>query len=237
MELDVGGGQARRGCGRTRTTSATVDVSGPRAAQQPLRQGLGLVGAVERRRSSETSQSIVDERVVLEVAADARAGRGAARRRPRAARRPAPMPDSSSSCGEPIAPAQRITSRSRRRTCLARRACRGSARRPRGRRRARGRATVAPVTHLEVRALHRRAQEGVGGAPAAAVLLGDLEHRDAVLLGPVVVVDARDAGGRAGVEQPRGRAGAASAARRRAAGRPTPWNSDAPRSLSSERRK
>jgi len=56
--------------------------------------------------------------------------------------------------------------------------------------------------HLEVRPFHRRAQEGVGGAPAAAVALVDLEHRHAVLLGTVVVVASSDARRLARGDQP-----------------------------------
>ena len=59
----------------------------------------------------------------------------------------------------------------------------------------------APVTTSRFGRFERRAQEGVGGAPAAAVALGDLEHRRAVLLGPVVVV--RSAGCRS-PRSPRG---------------------------------
>ncbi len=50
---------------------------------------------------------------------------------------------------------------------------------------------------VEVVAAERRAQVGVGGAPAAAAPLGHLGERGAVLLGPVVVGDAGDPGRRA----------------------------------------
>ena len=88
---------------------------------------------------------------------------------------------------------------------------------------------------LEVRALERRAQERVGGAPAAPVALRDLEHRRAVLLGPVVVGDHGDAGRGAGVEQaPVERPRRCSVTR---SSPPARWNSESPRELSSERRK
>ena len=61
--------------------------------------------------------------------------------------------------------------------------------------------TVDAVRTSRLGRVERRAQVGVGGAEAPAVLLRDLEHRDAVLLGAVVVGDARDAGGLAGGEQ------------------------------------
>ena len=57
--------------------------------------------------------------------------------------------------------------------------------------------------HLEVGALQRRAQERVRGAHAGAVSLRHLEHRDAVLLGAVVVGDAGDPRRRAGLKQKR----------------------------------
>jgi hypothetical protein len=56
--------------------------------------------------------------------------------------------------------------------------------------------------HLQVRALGRRAQEGVGRAEALAVSLCHLEHRRAVLLRPVVVDDPRDSRGGARLQQP-----------------------------------
>ena len=112
----------------------------------------------------------------------------------------APMPDSSSSWGELIAPADSSTSRSRAHELLAAAA------------RAQAHAD-GPVAleldaehrdlraHLEVGARERGAQEGIGCAEAPAVALGDLEHRRAVLLGTVAVLDGRDAGGLAGGQQ------------------------------------
>ena len=128
-----------------------------------------------------------------QLVADLHAGR-------RAAPRGAPMPDSSSSCGEPIAPADSSTSRS----------ARTSSTPPRPLRRrtptARSPSSSTPSTVTFVRTsrfgrVERRAQVGVGGAEARAVLLRHLEHRRAVLLGAVVVGDARDAGRLAGGEQ------------------------------------
>ena len=95
---------------------------------------------------------------------------------------------------------------------------------------------VRAGAHLEVRPLQRGPQERVGRAPAPAVLLVDLEHRHAVLLGPVVVVRC------AGCRRPRWRRAARwSTGARRAllattrSAPPAPWNSDAPRQLSSDR--
>ena len=77
VELDVG---ARAGPARVRVkahTSATVELSLPAAAQQPLGERLRLVGAVERVLVGDFPDDR-HERVVLEVAPDARAARGAA---------------------------------------------------------------------------------------------------------------------------------------------------------------
>ena len=170
----------------------------PRPAQQPLGEVLRLVGAVERRALGDLPEQ-GHERVVLEVVADA----GQLVRGPRSptSRRSSggPMPESSRSCGEPIAPAARITSRS----------ARAPSRRPRGPVADADRASALELEagdlragdHLEVRPRQRRAQEPVGGAPPAPASLGDLEHRRAVLLGPVVVGDHGDARGGARVEQ------------------------------------
>src|SRR4051812_6500787 len=60
---------------------------------------------------------------------------------------------------------------------------------------------VRARAHLEVRAVPRGAQVRVGGRPAAAVALGDLHERRAVLLGAVVVGDARDADALGGLQE------------------------------------
>ena len=92
-----------------------------------------------------------------------------------------PMPESISSCGEPIAPAERMTSRGPWRPPSPR-SCRRAGRRARDRPRSRARATVARGAGREVRPSGGGTEERVGGAPAAAVLLvRGLD--DAVLLG------------------------------------------------------
>ena len=114
-----------------------------------------------------------------------------------------PIPDSISSCGLPIAPAESTTSRFARATRS----------RPRESRQrtpeARPSVQVDPERlglrrHGQVRALRRRAQVGVGGAPATAVALADRGLRDAVLLLGVDVGVARDPGALGRLEEARG---------------------------------
>ena len=128
------------------------------------------------------------ERLVLQVRARRPAARGATCTPPRELSA-GPMPESSSSCGERSRPQQQHLALGAPTHLLAARPC-GTAR---------SRAacsstpsTTTPVRDLQVAALQRRAQERVGRAEAPAALLGDLEHRRAVLLGAVVVVDQRD---------------------------------------------
>ena len=102
VELDVGRRQARP---RAREGADLGDRRAElaAAAQQPLRQRLRLVGPVERVLVGDLPDDR-HERVVLEVAPDA--GQLVARLTPAArSSSAAPMPDSSSSWGEPIAPA------------------------------------------------------------------------------------------------------------------------------------
>ena len=183
------------------------------AAQHPLGHRLGLVGAVERRPVGDLPEHVKNgwSWRLLPTPGD----RGAPRRRPRASSSAGPMPESSSSCGEPIAPAARITSRSARATCSPPRR-RGSERRSAGRPRARRRDVGARARPRGSARLQRRAQERVGRAPAPAVALRDLEHRRAVLLGPVVVGDRGMPAASLAARSARS-AAAASAARRRAA--------------------
>ena len=182
------------------TTSATVELSLPERRSSHSASGFGL--------SAPYSVVVVGdlpdhrhERVVLQVAPDAR--QVVARPATPAARSSSagPIPDSSSSCGELIAPgrqqhlalgAQRAARRGG--PCAARTP---TARSPSSSTPEHGRARA----HLQVRPLQRRAQERVGGAEALAVSLRHLEHRRAVLLGAVVVGDPRDARGRARLQQ------------------------------------
>ena len=98
--------------------------------------------------------------------------------------------------------------------------------------------TVAPVTTSRFGRCSAGRRKASAALQRRAALLGDLEHRDAVLLGAVVVVDPRDA------RRPRWRARslrverrAASAAPRPAARRRRRGTPTRPRALSSERRK
>ena len=131
--------------------------------------GLRLVGAVQRALVGDLPDHR-HERVVLQVAPDARQLVAHLHAGGAQLLAPAPMPDSSSSCGELIAPADSSTSRSARTS--------SSPRRPRAQ------AHADRALALELDAEHaspscaprgsgrveRRAQEGVGGAEALAVL-------------------------------------------------------------------
>ncbi len=174
------------------TTSATVELSLPERRSSHSASGLGL--------SAPYSVSLVrdlpkhrHERVVLEVAPDARqlvADLHASR--PQLLGRADPgqqqqlrRADRAGSTGAPRA--RRARAPRRRGPCAGAR-----------RRRARRLELDAQHRRRSVRTsrlgrVQRRAQVGVGGAEAAAVLLRHLEHRRAVLLGAVVVGDARDA--------------------------------------------
>ena len=174
---------------RTKATdSATVEDSGPVAAQEPLGQVLRGVGLVERVGVGHLPHHR-EERVVLEVASDAAQlvgdrhadllevlGRADARqhqdlRRVEGARRQDHLAAGA-------------------RDALLALALVEDAGHPRA---AQLEALDLGVgDDLEVVALHRRPEVGVGAAPAAAVLLEGLEHPDAVLLRAVVVRRARD---------------------------------------------
>ena len=197
VELHVGRRQARAGA-HERERLGDRRGQRPGLLEEPLEQVLGLLGVGERAAARQVPDA-EQVRVVLEVLPDARkvdlqrhadvaqvpgrrrrpraSGSAASRMRPRRGRCP---------CG-PGRPS------SRRRG--------GSARPSRGRPRCPRAATWRAVHDLEVRALHRRAQVRLGGAEAPAVLLRHLDERGAVLLGAVVVVDARDAGRLRGGEE------------------------------------
>ena len=161
----------------------------PGAAQHPLGHGLRPVGAVERVLVADLEEH-GHERVVLEVVARRRAGRGGRLdARPGGARRRARCRTASAAAAS--------RSRRPRGPPRARRGPRACARPRPGVAHARRAAALdsspsacAPVTTSRLRPAERGPQVRVGGAPAPAALLGDLEHRRAVLLGPVVVVDA-----------------------------------------------
>ena len=114
VEREVGGRQARarpherghlRGRGRERPAPA-AGATRPAAWACPRRRG--CAGRSPRRAPSRTGGP--------GGARPRPGGRGAPPRPPRAGGPAGPMPDRSSSCGEPIAPAARITSRSARAT-------------------------------------------------------------------------------------------------------------------------
>ena len=211
MELDVGRRQpaarAREGddLGDRRAELARTGAAATRPAAWACRRRTASAGRRPPRAASRTGGPA--------GCARRRAARGAGSTPAARSSSAGPIPDSSSSCGEPIAPAERITSRSartsaptplrpwRRRTPTARSPSSSTP------------STCTPVRTSRFGRRQRRAQVGVGGAEALPVPLGHLEHRGAVLLGPVVVGDPRDPGGLAGGEQAPVRAAAASAAR------------------------
>ena len=198
MELDVG---APAGPGRVRTNanaSATVEVSGPLRRSSHSSQ---VRAAARRRRASRPRPPRCNV---------CTGGPGGSRRR-RAGRGATSTP-SARSCSAGPMPGQHQQLRGADRaggedhlaagasTCSRPRVA-GSGRRSRARRRARRAAPSRRVTTSRFGRLHRRAQVGVGGAPALAVALGDLDQRRAVLLGAVVVVDVADAGRLGGREE------------------------------------
>ena len=91
--------------------------------------------------------------------------------------------------------------------------------------------------HVQVRALHRRVQEGAGGRAAQPVALRELEAADALLAGAVEVGVVLVAGERRRPRSSRRSAGSCERLSDTVSGPPTPWNSSSPRSLSSERLK
>ena len=179
------------------------DVGGERAAaaQEEVGERLRLLGVGEARRARDSSRA--DEGVVLEVLADARGAQPWLDPRPRAGGRRAPIPESMRSHGEPIAPAERITSRPAR-AIASRPRGRGSGPRARARLRARARAPGALVWRSGCAA----ASPGAGRrrrAPAAPVrCCVTWVEADAVLLRRVEVGVARDPDRLRGVDDPRG---------------------------------
>ena len=138
--------------------------------------------------------------------------RRAVARRPRcpatAAAPAGPTPESCSSSGELIAPAQTITSRAARRSVGSCRRCTVRARRGARARRSRC-ASPAPASRTtRFGALHRRVQVGARRRHAPAVAHGDLVEADALLRGAVEVGVARQPGLGAGAQERRRTAGA-----------------------------
>jgi hypothetical protein len=180
------------------TTSATVELSLPERRSSHSASALGL-SAPYSVVGSETSPDDGDERVVLQVAPDARevvADLHACR---------------AQLVGRPDARQQqqlRRVDRAGRQQHLALGAQQLLAAAPLAHAHADGALALQldaqhghARAHLQVRPLAHRAQVRVGGAEALAVSLRHLEHRRAVLLGAVVIGDLRDARGGAGLQQ------------------------------------
>ena len=193
-------------CGRRRRAASGAMVSGPvrdssvfdaPSAALPSRRPAMLVQRPH-------APDLVDQpelQVVLQVLADARQLVRGPRCRAPAGAPPAPMPESL----EQVRRADRARGQDHlapRRAPRRSPAARGRRRRRSGAPRARAPVTWAPVTTAQVGPPQRRPQEALGGRPAHAAALVDLEVAAALVVAAVEVVDLGDAALR---PRPRGR--------------------------------